>query len=76
MIIYINFVNERETLISEDKYNDSIEGLKNDNPVETEKLEEALKIYISENELRLLKAEFPDKWNYLSEKISLSFRIL
>ena len=43
--ITLNTVNEIETLISEDKYNnDSIEGFKKQYSQEIEKLEEALKI--------------------------------
>ena len=40
-------------------------NIEKDFPDEIEKLEEALNTYISENDLKILKSEFPDKWNYL-----------
>ena len=42
----------------------TIEDLKKDYPNEIEKLEEVLLNYIGENDPKLLKTEFPDKWNY------------
>ena len=39
----------------------TIECLKKDYPTEIEKLEEVLLNYIGENDLKLLKTEFPDK---------------
>ena len=50
----LNIVNE----IEEDR---TIEDLKKDYPDEIEKLEDAIIIYIGENDLKLLKTEFPDK---------------
>ena len=53
-------------LIHEDRYNNySIEGLKKGFPDEFEKLEETLKYHP-----RVLKTEFPEKWDYLSKKIT------
>ena len=37
-------------------------------PGENEKLEETLTNYISENDLKLLKTEIPDKGNFSSKK--------
>ena len=55
------FVIEIERLISEDRYkNESTEDFRKDFPDEIEKLEEALNNYISENDLKILKTEFPE----------------
>ena len=60
---------EKETLISENKYdNDSIGDLKKDFANEIEKLKEAVEIYTSENGPEILKTDFPDKSNILSKK--------
>ena len=49
-----------------------IEDLKNDYPNEIEKLEEALLNYNGENDLKLLKTEFSDKWKHLTKKLAYS----
>ena len=70
----LNIFNEIEIWIDKDKYNNtSIEDLKKDFPVEIEKLEEVLLNYKGENDLKFVKEEFPDKWQYLIRKISLSW---
>ena len=48
----------------------TIEDLKKDYPIEIEKLEEVLLDYTGENNLELLKTEFPDKWKYLTKKLA------
>ena len=48
--------------------NRTIEDLKKDYPKEIKKLEEVLLNYIEENDLKLLKTEFLDKWKYLLKK--------
>ena len=45
---------------------------KKDYPDEIENLEEALLNYMRENDLKTLKTEFPDKWKFLTKKISIS----
>ena len=60
----LNVVNEIETLINEDR---TIEDIKKAFPVEIQKLEEALNSYISENDLKLLKTELPDQWNFFNK---------
>ena len=63
----MNIANEIETLISEVRFNnDSFEDLRRGFPEEIGKLEEALNNCISENDLKVLKTEFPGEWNYLS----------
>ena len=68
----INIVKGIKLLIREDRYNNgSIEDLKNNYPNKIVKLEEALNIYLRENDLKILKTELPDnKWKYLSEKLA------
>ena len=58
-----------DEIIEEDR---TIEDLKKDYPDEINKLEEALLDYMGENDLKILKTGFPDKWKYLTKKISLS----
>ena len=64
----LNIVNEIKMLITEDKYkNDSIKNLKKDYPDKINELEEALLDYMGENDLKILKTGFPDKWKYLTK---------
>ena len=62
----LDIVNE----IIEDK---TIKDFKKDSPDENENLEEAILNYIGENELKLLKTGFPDKWKYLTEKLAYPY---
>ena len=56
--------------------NDYFEDLKKDYPDEINKLEEALIKYLGDNELKILKSEFPDNWwNYLTKNLSHLFEI-
>ena len=43
--------------------------MKKDYPNEINKLEEALLNYMGENDLKILKTGFPDKWKYLTKKL-------
>ena len=63
-----NIVKEIELLIKEDRYNnDSIKDFKK--KIFQIKLEEALINYMGENDLRILKTEFPDNnCKYLTKK--------
>ena len=36
-------------------------------------LEEALLNYMGENDLKILKTEFPDKWKYLTTKLAYPY---
>ena len=66
----LNFVNEIKMLITEDKYkNDSIKDIKKDYSDKISELEGALLDYMGENDLKILKTEFPDKWKYLTKKL-------
>ena len=70
----LNNVNRIKMLITEDKYkNDSIKDLKKDYPDKIIELEEALLDYIGENDLKILKTGFPDKWKYLTEKLAYPY---
>ena len=59
----INTVND----IEEDR---TFKDLKKEYPDKFEKLEDALRIYIGEKYLEILKTEFPEKGNYLTKKLA------
>ena len=42
-------------------------------PEDIENLEEALLNYMGENDLKILKAGFPDKWKYLTKKLAYPY---
>ena len=59
------FVDNDEILSSVNEMgeeNGTVEDLKKHYPVKIKKLEDALDNYISENDLKNSKTEFPDKW--------------
>ena len=60
----INIVNEIE---EEDRI---IKALKKDYPEEIKTLDESLLIYMHENDLKILKTGFPDKWKFLTKKLA------
>ena len=60
----LNNVNE---IVEENK---TIKGLKKNYPNKIENSEEALLNYLGENDLKILKTGFPDKWKYLTEKLA------
>ena len=64
----LNIINELENMIDKTKRNKSISELKKKYPDKINELEEAFLDYIGENDLELLKTEFPDKWRYLTKK--------
>ena len=67
-------VDKIKMLITEDKYEkDSIKDLKKDYPDEIKTLEEALLDYMGENDLKILKTRFPDKWKYLTKKLAYPY---
>ena len=53
----------------------TIDDLKKDYPIGIEKLEEVLLNYIGENDLKLLKTEFPDKRKYLTKKLTYPYEL-
>ena len=59
----LDIVNE----IIEDK---TIKDLKKNYPDKIKNLEEAFFNYMGENDLKILKTEFPDKWKYLTKKLA------
>ena len=61
----LNIVNK---IVEDDR---TINDLKKDYPDEIKNLEEALLNYMGENDLKILKRGFPNKWKYLTKKISL-----
>ena len=67
----LNIVKKIKVLITEDKYKkDFIKDLKKDYPDKINDLEEALLDYMAENDLKLLKTGFPDKWKYLTKDLA------
>ena len=55
------------------EYNKIIKDLKKDYPEEIENLEEALLDYMGENDLKILKTGFPDKWKFLSKQLAYPY---
>ena len=60
----LNFVNE---IVEEDK---TMKDFEKDYPDKIRKLQEASLHYKGENDLKLLKSEFPDKWKYFTKRIA------
>ena len=63
----LNIVNEIE---EEDR---TIKDLKKNYPEEIKCLEEALLNYMGENDLKILKTGFQDKWKYLTKKLAYPY---
>ena len=61
---------EKETLNLEED-DRTIKNLKKYYPKEIENLEQLLLDYIGENDFKILKIGFPDKWKYLTKKLAL-----
>ena len=53
----------------------TIEGLKKDYPNGIEKLEEVLLNFMGENDRKISKTEFPDKWKSLTKKLARPYEI-
>ena len=51
----------------------TIKDLKKDYPDEINELEEALLNYMGENDLKIFKTGFPDKWKYLTKKLAYPY---
>ena len=60
----LNIVNE---ILEHDKI---IKDLKKDYPDKIKNSEEALLNYIAENDLKIIKTGFPDKWKFLTKKLA------
>ena len=69
----LNIIIELENMIDKTKRNKSISDLKKKYPDKINELEEAFLDYIGENDLKLLKTEFPDKWRYLTKKLAYPY---
>ena len=65
-----NYPEEIENLEEDDK---TINDLKTDYPEGFKNLEEALLDYMGENDLKILKTGFPDKWKYLTKKLAFPY---
>ena len=62
-----------EEILNLDEVDRTIKNLKKYYPEEIENLEEALFDYIGENDLKVLKTGFPDKWKYLTKKLAYPY---
>ena len=65
-----NYPEENENLEEDDR---TIKNLKKDYPHEIKNLEEALLDYMGENDLKILKTGFPDKWKYLTKELAYPY---
>ena len=63
-------LNINNEIIEDDK---TIKDLKKNYPDKIKNLEEALLNYMGENDLKVLKTRFPDKWNYLTKKLAYAY---
>ena len=70
----LNNINELEKMIDKNKRNKSISDSKKKYPDKINKLEEAFLDYIGDNDLKILKTEFPDKWRYLTKKLAYRYQ--
>ena len=71
----LRFVIEIKIIFGEDRYNiDSFVDLRKDYPDKIEKLVETLLNYIGEDDLNILKTDFPDKkWKYSNKKLAYPY---
>ena len=65
-----NYPEKIENLEEDDR---TIKNLKKKYPEEIENLEEALLDYIGENDLKIIKIGFPDKWKHLTKKLAYPY---
>ena len=63
----LNIINK---VVEDDK---TIKDLKKDYLEEIKNLEEALLDYMGENDLKIIKSGFPDKWKYLAKKLAYPY---
>ena len=69
----LNIISDLENMIDKTKRNQLISTLKKRYPDKINELEEAFLDYIGENDLKILKTEFPDKWRYLTKKLAYPY---
>ena len=65
--------NYSEEILNLEEDDRTIKNLKKIYPEETENLEEALLNYMGENDLKILKTGFPDKWKILTKKLAYPY---
>ena len=63
----------KKEMVDNDEILDIVNKIEENYPEEIENLEEALLIYIGENDLKILKTGFPDKWKYLTKKLAYPY---
>ena len=62
-----------EEILNLDEDDRTIKNLKKYYPDKIKALEEALLDYMGENDLKILKTGFPDKWKYLTKKLAYPY---
>ena len=65
--------NYTEEILNLEEDDRTIKNLKKYYPEEIENLEEALLNYMGENDLKILKTGFPEKWKYLTKKLAYPY---
>ena len=65
--------NYTEEILKLEEDDRTIKNLKKYYPEEIENLEEALLNYMGENDLKILKRGLPDKWKYLTKKLTYPY---
>ena len=65
--------NYTEEILNLEEDDRTIKNLKKYYPEEIENLEEALLNYMGENDLKILKRGFPDKWKFLTKKLAYPY---
>ena len=69
----INKIEKESLNLEEDDVDMTIKNLKKYYPEEIENLEQLLLEYMGENDLKILKTGFPDKWKYLTKKLAYPY---
>ena len=62
--------NLKKEIVGSDEIVNIVNKREENYPEEIEKLEEALLNYMGENDLKILKTRFPNKWKYLTKKLA------
>ena len=65
--------NLKKEIVGSDVMLNIVNKIEENYPEEIENLEEALLNYMGENDLKILKTGFPDKWKYLTKKLAYPY---
>ena len=70
---YKTLKNLKKDSVNNDEILDLVNKIEENHPEEIENLEEALLNYKGENDLKILKTGFQDKWKYLTKKLAYPY---